>query len=239
MAVMHVAQCKVCNSKFRTLIENLNKQGMNPQKIYEYLQNLTDPIEKDLVIQEDINPSSIRRHMDKHFDIVDGAKIKIAETQQRIEQSRNDYKDGVSIVVNKVSTISHLIEQLMIKIEEVDELPGEKAKHQFTIQYANSIKGLVESLAKLTGDLKQEGAIDINFFSGEIARFAEIVLSTIKQMDKSMGLNSELEYNFAFEFKKQWELYQIRQNKILSGDLSPSDDESEKERKVNTFNEGN
>lgn len=235
MSQITVVQCKVCNSKFRGLIEELHRQGMNPQKIYDYLQSLSDPMEKMEVKKEDIKPSSIRRHLDKHYNSTDDTKIKVAETKKKIDSSREKYQQGIQITVDKVNAIAHLIETAMIRIEEVENLPGDKSKHQFTIQYMNTIKGLIESLAKLTGELKQEGTIDINFFSGEITRFADIVLSTIRQIDKDMNLHNQLEYGFANEFKKQWELYQIRQGKILSGELPTND--GEKQRNVNTFND--
>lgn len=235
MSVKYVAQCKVCNSKFRNIIESLHNQGMSPQKIFDYLRSLTDPNEIEIVEKENINPSSIRRHMDRHFDVNDGAKIKVAETKNRIKQSRETYKQGVQIVVNKVNTISHLIDTAMIKLEEVDEFNNLQKQHQYTIQYMNTIKGLIESLAKLTGDLKQEGTIDITFFSDEITRFAEIVLSTIREMDKTLNLQGMLEQSFSNEFKKQWDNYKLRQNKILDGELSTND--GQKERNVNTFNE--
>jgi hypothetical protein len=240
--VKYVKQCKVCNSKFRNLIEELSTQGMSPQKVYDYLQSLTDPTEQEVVKREDINPSAIRRHMDRHFDLNDGAKIKVAETKSRIDQSRDSYKNGVAIIVDKVQSLSHMIEMAMIKMEEVDQIGKPKEQHTLTIAYMNSIRGLIESLAKLTGDLKQEGTIDINFFSNEINLFAEIVLSTIRTIDQNLKLKDEngndlrVEYLFAEEFKKQWDSYQLRQSKILAGELSPDDGATL--RNVNTFNEG-
>ena len=70
-----------------------------------------------------------------------------------------------------------------------------------------TIKGLVEEFAKLTGELKTEGTIDINFFSNQITEFANIIMTTIHKLDEQMGLNHQLEYNFGREFKKQWDLY--------------------------------
>jgi hypothetical protein len=235
-SVKYIKTCKVCNSKFRNVIEDLHVQGMNPQKIYDYLQSLTDPAEQILVAQEDIKPSSIRRHLDNHFDVQDGAKIKLVDTQKRVDQSRDSYNKGVKILIDKVNAVSHLIETAMIRIEEVESLPSSKEKHTFTINYMNTVKGLIDQLAKLTGDLKQEGTIDINFFSNEISRFAEIVLLTIRSIDKQLGMDNKLEYAFAIEFKKQWEMYVTRQNKILNGEMLPND--GERERNVNTFNEG-
>lgn len=234
--ITYIRQCKVCNSQFRNLIENLHNQGLNPQKIYEYLQNLKDPLEQAIIKDEEINHSSIRRHLDKHFNPQDEAIRKIGETKARVDKSRDDYKKGVQTIINNVGTLNHMIEVAMIKMEEVDQLPAkDKNRHSLTIQYMGAIKGLIESLAKLTGDLKQEGTIDINFFSNEIQIFAEIVLQTIRQVDIDLGLNSKLEYTFANEFKKQWDTYQLRQSRILSGELSPND--GLKQRNVNTFND--
>ena len=120
--VTYRKQCKVCNSKFRTLIESLHNQNMSPQKIYEHLQNLSDVAEQVAVQQEDINPSSIRRHMERHFNIAEGAIIKVAETQSRIQQSRDSYKQGVQIVVDKINTLSHLVEINMVHLEEAEDL---------------------------------------------------------------------------------------------------------------------
>ena len=100
----------------------------------------------------------------------------------------------------------------------------------------NTVKGLIESLAKLTGDLKQEGTIDINFFNDEISLFADIVLRTIREIDFNLGLNGTLEEAFSTEFEKQWLSYTERRNKIASGELKPS--EGNLQKNVNTFNEG-
>src|SRR3712207_3848452 len=88
MGAMYVTQCKVCNSVFRNRIEELSLQGLNPQKIYDYLQSLQDENEKALVKTEDIKPSSIRRHLDRHFSYEEAAKVKVAETHSRIDKSR-------------------------------------------------------------------------------------------------------------------------------------------------------
>lgn len=235
MGTKFVPQCKVCNSKFRGLIEDLHTQGMSPRKVYDYLQSLTKPDEKQIVQKEDIKPSSIRRHMDRHYDVEDDTKIKMSEIKSRVEQSRDNYKNGVQIVVDKVNTISHMIDIALVKMEEVEQLQRPKDRHQYTVQYMAKVRDLVESLAKLTGDLKQEGTIDINFFGNEITRFAEIVLSTIREIDKKMNLNYELEYKFAEEFKKQWDSYQTRQQKIIEGELSP--DDGKENTIINTFND--
>lgn len=229
-----IPQCKVCNSKFRNLIEELSVKGMSPQKIYDYLQTLKGK-DKDLVVKEDINPSAIRRHIAKHFNIKDGINIKTAETQLQLEKSRDSYKQGVAITIDKINTTSHLIETAMIKIEEVEQLNNPVKEHQLIIQYMNSIKGLIETLGKLTGDLKQEGTIDINFFNTEIEKFAEIVLLTIKEMDKKLGLNSQLEYEFAKEFKSQMQDYAKLQAAKINGEIPLN--YGNEIRNVNTFNE--
>lgn len=235
MSVVNVSQCKVCQSQFRNLIEQLNLNGLSPEKIFEYLNNLTDPAQLAIVQKEGIKPSSIRRHLKNHFNSEEGAKIKLAETKAKLNQSRNLYNEGIQIAIDKVNTVSHLIESAMIRIEELDEHANKREKHSMTIQYMNSIRGLIETLGKLTGDLKQEGTIDINFFSNEIANFADIVLQTVRNIDKQQGMNGQLEIMFAQEFGNQWQNYQDRQQKIISGELSQSDGNQHKN--VNTFNE--
>lgn len=235
--VVNVSQCKVCQSQFRNLIEQLHLNGLSPEKIFEYLGNLSDPNQKAVVQQEDIKPSSIRRHLKKHFNSEEGAKIKLAETKAKVNQSRNLYNEGIQIVIDKVNTVSHLIEVAMINIEELDEHANKKERHGITIQYMSQIRGLIETLGKLTGDLKQEGTIDINFFSSEISNFADIVLQTVRAIDKAQGMNGELEVQFAQEFGNQWQNYQDRQRKIINGEISRS--EGNKHANVNTFNENN
>ncbi|MNB94871.1 hypothetical protein D3C75_420320 [compost metagenome] len=227
--VQTVSQCKVCTSVFRNRIEQLHLNGLSPEKIYDYLQNLSEPNEKNSVISEDIKPSSIRRHMQRHFNSEEGAKVKLAETKARVEQSRTMLNQGVSIFIDKVNNLSHLIEVAMIRLEEVEHTSNESKKHQFTISYMNTIKGLIESLSKLTGELRQEGTIDINFFNNEIASFADIVLTTIRLVDKQLNLYGELETEFAKEFSKQWQDYQERQMRAIAGTATPNT--------VNTFNE--
>lgn len=234
--VLYEKRCKICNSEFRGMIENLHIQNMNPRQIMEYLGGLSGPGEQEQIKQDEITESAIRRHLARHFDIKTGAQIKIAETKTRLQQSRDQYKQGVRVMVDNVGLISHMIESLMIQMEELDNMADGRVRHQLTLNYAGQVKGLVESLAKLTGELRQEGTIDINFFSDEITRFADIVHSTVKTLDMQMGLDNKLEYSFATEFKKQWDSYQLRQNRIACGELST--DDGMKERNVNTFNEG-
>lgn len=225
--------CKVCNSKMRVLIENLHNQNMNPQKIYEHLQNLSDKAERAIVIKEDIKPSAIRRHMANHYNAMDSSAIKIAKTKSKIEQSRDNYSQGMQIVIDKVNALNHLIEVNFARLEEVDELTDTK-KHQYTNSYSLTIKALIESLAKLTGELKQEGTIDINFFSTEITKFAEIVLKTIRTIDINHNLDYNLEVEFSEEFSKQWKLYKESQNAVFAGELMPNHDA--KQRNVNNYN---
>lgn len=230
--VTTVKQCKVCNSKNRSLIEQMHLNGLSAEKIFEYLNNLSDPEQQAAVALEQIKPSSIRRHLQRHFNPDEGAKVKLAETKARVEQSRSMLQQGVQITINKVNNLSHLIDVAMINLEEVEHAQSNnKQKHQLTIQYMNTIKGLIESLAKLTGDLKQEGTIDINFFNNEITNFADIVLQTIRIIDRQMGLNGQLEFNFAQEFQRQWTGYQDRQIKIINGEIE------QRQSVVNTFNE--
>lgn len=237
MSVLYEKRCKVCNSKFRNLIEELHVNGLSPEKIHEYLRNLPDPEDQAIVQKEQIAPSSIRRHMDRHFNIEEGVKIKLAETRNKLEKSRKAFESGVQITIDKIGHLSHLIEVAMINIQEIEATQtNPKTKHSQIIQYMNTIKGLIESLAKLTGDLKQEGTIDINFFNNEIDTFADMVMRTIRQIDIKLKLNGELETMFTEEFKKQWEAQKIRREKIMAGELSPT--ESNPYKNVNTFNEG-
>lgn len=234
-SVMTVGQCKVCNSKHRNIIEQFHINGLSPERIFEYLKNLTDPNEIEIVKKENIAPSSIRRHIKNHFNSEEGAKVKIAEIRSRVNQSRNLYEQGVQIVVDKVNTVSHLIDVAMIDLQELDDHANKKEKHSMRMSSMNTIKGLIETLGKLTGDLKQEGTIDINFFNNEITTFADIVLQSIRTVDSQFNMNGELELAFAQEFGTQWQNYQDRQRKIVSGEISMS--EGNKHRNVNTFNE--
>jgi ATP:corrinoid adenosyltransferase len=231
----YVKQCKTCNSKFRGVIEELHTQGMSPQKIYEYLQSLSDPDEQEIVKKENIKPSSIRRHMKNHFDPSDDIKIKTAETKERLKEVKDKYEQGTDIIIDEVNTISYMIERALVNIEEVEDMQSTKEKHNLTIRYMNSVKGLINSLADLTGELQNQNRIDVNFFSNEITRFAEIVLSTIRQIDQELDMNGDLEFKFAQEFKKQWDSFQERQQKILDGELPVNDGQ---DSQGNSFNEG-
>ena len=227
-------RCKVCNSKHRTLIEQLSCKGFNPQKIYDYLQNMKEPIDRKIVKEEDSNPSSIRRHLQKHFDQRDDFLIKEAKIKSKIEKGRENYEKGQKINIDKINTLSHMIELALTRLEEVDQL-SEAKKHQYTIGYMGQIKSLIDELNKISGNIKQEGTIDSNFFKNEITTFAEIVLSTIRALDMQYKMNFELEIAFKEEFIKQYQLYQARQDLIFSGKLPPND--GEKERNINKFND--
>ncbi len=227
-------RCKVCNSKHKNIIEQLSCKGFTPDKIYKYLQELTDPMDRKIAKEENITPSSIRRHLQRHFDQRDDFLIKDAKIKSKVQKNRDDYQQGLKINIDKANTLSHMIELALTRLEEVEQLSDAK-KHQYTIGYMGQIKGLIDELNKVSGNIKQEGTIDSNFFKNEITTFAEIVLSTIRALDIQYKMNFELEIAFKEEFIKQYKLYTARQDLILSGKLSPKD--GEKERNINKFND--
>lgn len=227
-------KCKVCMSKHRNIIEQLSCKGFSPEKIYQYLQDMTDPADRRIVKEENIAPSSIRRHLQRHFDQRDEFLAQDARIKSKVKQDREDYRQGLKINIDKANTLSHMIELALTRLEEVEQL-SEAKKHQYTIGYMGQIKSLIDELNKVSGNIKQEGTIDSNFFRNEIHTFAEIVLSTIRALDMQYGMNFELEIAFTEEFKKQMELYNSRQDLIFAGKLSPKD--GEKERNINKFND--
>lgn len=235
MCAMYVKQCKVCNSAFRNRIEELSLQGLNPQQIYNYLQNLQDETEKQIVMSEDIKPSAIRRHIDRHFNVEEIAKVKVAETHHRIDKSREMLHKGTQIAIDKINSLCHMIDVALIKIEEIESDISVKNKDKYVLvnNYMNTSKGLIESLAKLTGELKQEGTIDVNFFSNEIDVFVDIVLDTIRDVDKKMESKGEIENSFSEIFKLKWDSYKKKQVAVLNGEMKPSPPSN-----TNTFNEG-
>lgn len=237
MAVLYVKQCKVCNSKLRNLIEKLYVEAsLSPEKIHEYLYTIASPEEQEIAKVDNFSTMAIRRHLSKHFDVKTGVKIRQAETITRLEQSKKDFKDGVDSQINTVAHLNHLIESNMLRLQEVEDTLEGKVKHEKIIQYTSTIKGLIESLAKLTGELKQEGNIDMNFFNDEISTFADIVLRSIRSIDFQLKLNGELEAAFATEFQNQWAAFNERRELIARGEMKSSDGNNMKN--VNTFNEG-
>ena len=73
------------------------------------------------------------------------------------EKLKNTYLSDISIMVNKVNTINHLIETAITGLESAKkEFYGQKLEHTLTIQYINTIKGLMETLDRLNKDLKQK-----------------------------------------------------------------------------------
>lgn len=235
--LIRVGQCKVCKSKMRSLIEALYVKGFSPQKIYDYLQSLSNEDEKEIVQIENIKPSAIRRHMSNHYDQQDVAIIKNTSTQKRIEKARTAYQQGQEIMVDKVNAISMQIDIALAKMESLDSISNITMGHKLTIQYMNTIKGLIETLNKLTGDLKQEGTIDISFFNNEITKFAEIIVLTIRQIDTMLQLDGKLEQIFSEEFQKQWNNYIDIQQRKINRELPL--DYGDNEFNVNTFNDNN
>ena len=229
-------QCKVCNSKHRGIIEELAAQKFAPDRIYRYLLSLRDPKDVKIVQQENIKPSSIRRHLQRHWDHKEDEKAEHAGTRAKIRKAREDYERGVKITIDKTNTLSFAIERVLAGIEEVEALDPVQ-KHKLTAAYMSQLGQLIDKLNKISGETKQEGVIDTNFFRTEINTFAEIVLATIRQLDDQLHMNLQLEVLFTEAFKKQWQLYQQRQELIFSGKLPPND--GEKERNLNRFNDVN
>ena len=229
-----VKQCKVCMSKHKGIIEELAIKKFSPEKIYEHLQNLTDPKDVKIVQEENIKPSSIRRHLQRHFNERDSLLIKDATVQSRIKSSRKNYYDGRKINIDKANTIAHMIELALARMEEVETLSDAK-KHQYTIGYMGQIKGLVDELDKVSTAIQSDGTIDAQFYKNQMDTFAKIVLSTIRALDQQFNMNWELEVAFSEEFKKQWEAFKQREEMIFAGQLSPKD--GDQERNINTFND--
>ena len=231
---MIVKQCKVCMSKHKGIIEELAIKKLSPEKIYEYLQNMRDPKDQKIVKEEDIKPSSIRRHLQRHFNEKEDLLVRDATVQSKVKSSRQNYQDGRKINIDKANTVAHMIELALARIEEVETLSDVK-KHQYTIQYMSTIKGLVDELNKVSKDIQDSGTIDGKFYQTQIDTFAKIVLSTIRALDQQYEMNYQLELAFTDEFKKQFKAFKERENMIFAGQLSPNADE--KERNVNTFND--
>lgn len=146
------AKCKVCNSKAKNIIENLYIENMNPRQIMEYLTSAAanDEKVKAILDAENLSESAIRRHLDRHFNVKAGAQIKVAETQNKLQESRTAYKKGVRKVIDSVGTLSHLIDVALINLESLDEMPDARQKHQLTISYMASIKNMIDEFSKLT-----------------------------------------------------------------------------------------
>lgn len=233
--VRYEMKCKVCNSRFKTLIEQMYNEGLNPRQIFEFLKNQKDPVERTFFEKEDLKEATIRRHLNRHYNIKAAAKMHVSATRSRIQQSRENFRTGVAMRVDSIATLSHLIDVALINIEELDNFPDGRQRHQLTINYMAQIKSLIDEFSKLTGELKQEGTLDVNFFSAQITDFAQIVMATISKMDEQFGLNSKLMYAFGEEFKKQFTRYQETQKKMISGELPLN--YGEKERSINTFND--
>lgn len=232
--IKYEVRCKVCNSHFKNMIEALYVNNLNPRQIFEALNSLTDTASQKILQQEQLTESAIARHLDRHFSIKAGAALQQAKTQDRIQKSRELFKDGVQNKINTISTLSHLIDVALINIESLDSLPDGRQRHQLTINYMGQIKSLIDEFSKLTGELQVENTFDINFWNIQISEFANIVMQVIRHMDHKFQLNSQLEYNFGIEFQKQWKQYKETQNKILNGELPA--DYGAKERSLNTFN---
>jgi hypothetical protein len=229
-------QCKVCNSRHRGIIEELASQKFSPDKIYRYLLSLRDPKDVKIVQQEDIKPSSIRRHLQRHWDKKEEQQAATAAVNAKVKRARDEYERGVKITIDKTNALSFAIERVLAGIEEVETLEPVQ-KHKLTAAYMTQLGQLIDKLNKISDGQKQEGVIDTNFFRTEINTFAEIVLATIRQLDEQLGMDLRLEVMFTEAFKKQWELYQQRQDLIFAGQLPPND--GEKERNLNRFNDSN
>lgn len=234
MPVKYQKACHVCNSKHKAIIEELADRGFNPDKIYAHLQSMLDPKDKKIVMQEDLKPSTIRRHLQRHYSKEEEKTINVAEVKTKQRQSRENLNKGIKIEIDRVNTLAHLIQLCLLRLEEI-EVENNPKKHQHSIQYIGQLKGLIDEYSELAGNMKDEGTIDANFFKTEINTFAEIVLSTIRALDMKYQMDFQLEVDFSAEFKRQMVLYRQRQDLILAGKLSPKD--GEKERNINKFND--
>ena len=230
---LNYGNCPVCNSKMRDLIENLANQGLNSQKIFDYLKTLKDPDDRKIVIIENLKPSQIKRHIQNHFNPSENVAVKTSATQRKIQKTRNNYATGQQIFIDKINAMAMQIDIALTNMQELDSIQDQKLKHDLYIKYFNATKGMIETLAKLTGDLKQEGTIDINFFSNEVTKFAELTLLAIRRTDKSLNLNGTLELSFSQEFEKLWDNYIKLQKQKINKEIPITNDT----QTTNTFND--
>ena len=229
--------CKVCNSYFKNIIEEMYNRGLTAKQIYEALFLSQNPQEIQILHNEGLTESIIKRHLDKHYNEKASTYIRSTKNKTKLQKAREDYKKGQQIKIDTIQTISHLIDVALIKMESLDDFPDGRQAHQLTINYMSIIKNLIDEFSKLTGELKVENTIDINFWNVQITEFANIVIKTIRQMDEKFNLNSALAYEFGKEFQKQWKEYKNIQDQILNGELPVN--YGEKERNINTFNMDN
>lgn len=231
MPVTTYKTCKVCNSKLRNYIERLATQGFTPELIYEHLMTTSEKT-MEIVTQDKIVPSNIRKHIQRHFNEQQLEKVNIISNKQKIEEARESYYQGRAKTINKINLINLQIDTALTKMESLDNLKDIKLQHDFTIKYMTTIKGLVETLNKLTENLKDEN-IDVQFFGDEITKFADLVLVTIRRVDKELQMNGKLEEIFAQQFVEAWKEYINLQNQKLNNEV-PLDYGN---YQVNTFNE--
>lgn len=236
LRVTNHTQCKVCNSRMRDRMEALYSKGFSIQKIYDFLHDLQDEADKAIIAEENIAMTSMYRHFSKHYNEDDNKKLENIELRGRAQRSRSLYNEGLTVVVDKINTLNHMIDLSLINIEELEKTNDRsKERHQLTVGYMNSVRQMVETLGKLTGDLRQEGTIDINFFNNEIHMFADMVIGTIRELDHKLNLQGLLEREFVVEFKDQWDAYRDRQQRLESGELSAR--EAARAHQNNLFND--
>ena len=236
--VRYESKCKVCNSAFKDIIEEMLAKDLNPRQILDAMSTISDPEQKRLWEKEDIKEANIRIHGQRHFSIKTGVAVKTAELKDRLQQSKKAFKDGVKIKVDAINTIAHLIDTALIRLDQVDQAIGdERQKHQLTINYFATIKNLIDEFNKLSGDIKSEENIDIEFFQREIASFANIVMALIRKYDDQFELKGKLAIAFAEDFQAAWQVYKDKQNDVIDGRVSIA--EHKIQTNINTFNVDN
>lgn len=226
--------CKICNSYFKNAIEEMYNRGLNAKQIYEALFLSQNSQELQILQQEAFTEAHIKRHLEKHYNEKASTYIRSTTNKAKLKKAREDYKKGQQIKIDTIQTISHLIDVALIKMESLDDFPDGRQAHQLTINYMSIIKNLIDEFSKLTGELKVENTIDINFWNVQITEFANIVIKTIRKMDDKFKLNNALAYEFGKEFQIQWTEYKNIQKQIFNGELPIN--YGEKERSINTFN---
>lgn len=155
-------KCKVCNSQFKSIIESLYDNNLNPRQIFESLSALQDETSKQILAAEQLSEGAIARHLDKHYSAKARTALKQAVNTERLEKSRESFRDGVQAKINTINTLSHLIDVALINLESLDNFPDGRQRHQLTINYMGQIKGLIDEFSKLTGELQTENSFDIN-----------------------------------------------------------------------------
>jgi len=113
--------------------------------------------------------------------------------QGDLQDTNNEATDAENLtVMSRKQILENLINRCndrLNKLEELDIVESSAALEHCIVGYVTEIRRNIETLLKLSGELKDDDKVVVNIVEGELGKFFKAVAETVKEVYGSKGIN--------------------------------------------------